>query len=286
MHLSFPIVTKLHFKQNSRPPLFKNPSEILLLTIDRTMNHQKLVIIPTFNELENIREMVQTVMALDGDFSLLVIDDGSPDGTAAVVKSLQAVYPERLHLIERKGKLGLGTAYITGFKWALKHSYEFIFEMDCDFSHDPKDLIRLYDAVKDRKYDLAIGSRYITGVNVVNWPIGRVLMSYFASVYVKFITGLPVKDATAGFKCYHRSVLEGIRLDEITFIGYAFQIEMKFTTWKLGFKIIEVPIIFTDRTKGTSKMSSGIFKEAVLGVIWMKIKSIFSLYKLNQIGSI
>ncbi|WP_103925526.1 polyprenol monophosphomannose synthase [Algoriphagus boritolerans] len=250
------------------------------------MNHQKLVIIPTFNELENIREMVQTVMALDGDFSLLVIDDGSPDGTAAVVKSLQAVYPERLHLIERKGKLGLGTAYITGFKWALKHSYEFIFEMDCDFSHDPKDLIRLYDAVKDRKYDLAIGSRYITGVNVVNWPIGRVLMSYFASVYVKFITGLPVKDATAGFKCYHRSVLEGIRLDEITFIGYAFQIEMKFTTWKLGFKIIEVPIIFTDRTKGTSKMSSGIFKEAVLGVIWMKIKSIFSLYKLNQIGSI
>jgi dolichol-phosphate mannosyltransferase len=250
------------------------------------MNHQKLVIIPTFNELENIREMVETVMGLDGDFSLLIIDDGSPDGTAAEVKSLQSTYPERLQLLERKGKLGLGTAYITGFKWALERSYDFIFEMDCDFSHDPKDLIRLYDAVKDRSYDLAIGSRYITGVNVVNWPIGRVLMSYFASVYVKFITGLPIKDATAGFKCYHRSVLEGIKLDEVKFIGYAFQIEMKFTTWKLGFKIVEVPIIFTDRTKGTSKMSSGIFKEAVLGVILMKIKSIFSPYKLNRIGSI
>lgn len=256
------------------------------MIIDRTMNHQKLVIIPTFNELENIHEMVETVMGLAGEFSLLIIDDGSPDGTAAEVKSLQSTYPERLHLVERKGKLGLGTAYITGFKWALERSYDFIFEMDCDFSHDPKDLIRLYDAVKDRAYDLAIGSRYITGVNVVNWPIGRVLMSYFASVYVKFITGLPIKDATAGFKCYHRSVLEGIKLDEVRFIGYAFQIEMKFTTWKLGFKIVEVPIIFTDRTKGTSKMSSGIFKEAVLGVILMKIKSIFSPYKLNRIESI
>lgn len=249
------------------------------------MDHRKLVIIPTYNELENIHEMVQRVMELEGEFELLVIDDGSPDGTSEVVKSLQLNYAERLHLIERKGKLGLGTAYITGFKWALEQSYDFIFEMDCDFSHDPKDLIRLYDAVKERNFDLAIGSRYITGVNVVNWPMGRVLMSYFASVYVKFITGLPVKDATAGFKCYHRSVLEGIRLDEVKFIGYAFQIEMKFTTWKLGFKIIEVPIIFTDRTKGTSKMSRGIFKEAVLGVIWMKIKSAFSPYKLNQIGS-
>lgn len=250
------------------------------------MDHQKLVIIPTFNELENINEMIQTVMGLDGNFELLIIDDGSPDGTAAVVKSLQTTFSDRLHLLERKGKLGLGTAYITGFKWALMRSYDFIFEMDCDFSHDPNDLIRLYDAVKERNFDLAIGSRYITGVNVVNWPIGRVLMSYFASVYVNFITGLPIKDATAGFKCYHRSVLEGIRLDEVKFIGYAFQIEMKFTTWKLGFKIIEVPIIFTDRTKGTSKMSSGIFKEAVLGVIWMKIKSVFSPYKLNQTGSI
>ncbi len=246
------------------------------------MDHRKLVIIPTFNELENINEMIQTVMGLEGDFELLIIDDGSPDGTAAVVKSLKSTFPDRLHLSERKAKLGLGTAYITGFKWALGRSYDFIFEMDCDFSHDPKDLIRLYDAVKDRKFDLAIGSRYITGVNVVNWPMGRVLMSYFASVYVNFITGLPIKDATAGFKCYHRSVLEGIRLNEVKFIGYAFQIEMKFTTWKLGFKLIEVPIIFTDRTKGTSKMSSGIFKEAVLGVIWMKIKSVFSPYKLNQ----
>lgn len=250
------------------------------------MDHRKLVIIPTFNELENIQEMVQTVMGLQGEFELLIIDDGSPDGTAEVVKSLQSSFPDRLHLVERQGKLGLGTAYIAGFKWALIRSYDFIFEMDCDFSHDPKDLIRLYDAIKDRSYDLAIGSRYITGVNVVNWPMGRVLMSYFASVYVNFITGLPIKDATAGFKCYHRSVLEGIRLDEIKFIGYAFQIEMKFTTWKLGFKIIEVPIIFTDRTKGTSKMSKGIFKEAVLGVIWMKIKSIISPYKTNQIGSI
>lgn len=250
------------------------------------MTHRKLVIIPTYNELENIRDMVRSVMELSGNFELLVIDDGSPDGTGGIVKSLQQAYPERLHLVERTGKLGLGTAYITGFKWALERSYDFIFEMDCDFSHDPKDLIRLYDAVKERDYDLAIGSRYITGVNVVNWPIGRVLMSYFASVYVNFITGLPVKDATAGFKCYHRSVLEGIRLKEVKFIGYAFQIEMKFTAWKLGFKIIEVPIIFTDRTKGASKMSSGIFKEAVLGVIWMKIKSIFSPYRLNRSESI
>ncbi|WP_343853313.1 polyprenol monophosphomannose synthase [Algoriphagus jejuensis] len=250
------------------------------------MANRKLVIIPTYNELENIGDMVQSVMELRGDFELLVIDDGSPDGTAAIVKSLQANYPDRLHLLERKGKSGLGTAYIAGFKWALERPYDFIFEMDCDFSHNPKDLIHLYDAVKERDFDLAIGSRYITGVNVVNWPMGRVLMSYFASVYVKFVTGLPVKDATAGFKCYHRSVLEGIKLDEIKFIGYAFQIEMKFTTWKLGFKVKEVPIIFTDRTKGTSKMSSKIFKEAVLGVIWMKIKSIFSPYKLNQSGSI
>lgn len=247
------------------------------------MNSKKLVIIPTYNEIENIAEMIETVMGLAGNFKLLIIDDGSPDGTAQIVKDKQEIYPEQLFLIQRKGKLGLGTAYITGFKWALDREYDFIFEMDCDFSHDPKDLIRLYEACADRSYDLAIGSRYITGVNVVNWPIGRVLMSYFASVYVKFITGLPVKDATAGFKCYHRSVLEGIHLDAIKFIGYAFQIEMKFTAWKLGFKIIEVPIIFTDRTKGTSKMSKGIFREAVLGVIWMKIKSITSPYKLNQI---
>ncbi|GMQ24135.1 polyprenol monophosphomannose synthase [Algoriphagus sp. oki45] len=246
------------------------------------MNHRKLVIIPTYNELENIREMVLAVMGLEGEFELLIIDDGSPDGTASVVKNLQQDFSNRLHLLERKGKLGLGTAYITGFKWALEKGYDFIFEMDCDFSHNPNDLIRLYDAVKDQSFDLAIGSRYITGVNVVNWPIGRVLMSYFASVYVKFITGLPIKDATAGFKCYHKSVLKGINLDEIRFIGYAFQIEMKFTAWKLGFKLIEVPIIFTDRTRGESKMSPKIFKEAVFGVIWMKIKSIFSPYRLNQ----
>ncbi|SIN71738.1 polyprenol monophosphomannose synthase [Algoriphagus halophilus] len=248
--------------------------------------HRKLVIIPTYNEIENIQEMIHSIMGLEGDFELLIIDDGSPDGTAKVVKINQINYPKRLHLIERKGKLGLGTAYLKGFEWALSNDFDFIFEMDCDFSHNPYDLIRLYLACQNREFDMAIGSRYITGVNVVNWPIGRVLMSYFASVYVKFITGLPIKDATAGFKCYHRSVLEGINLKEVKFIGYAFQIEMKFTAWKLGFKLIEVPIIFTDRTKGTSKMSSGIFKEAVFGVIWMKIKSIFSPYRLNQSESI
>jgi dolichol-phosphate mannosyltransferase len=247
------------------------------------MNSKKLVIIPTYNEIENVSEMIDTVMGLPGDFELLIIDDGSPDGTAQVVLDKQASYPSSLHLLQRTGKLGLGTAYLTGFKWALERDYDFIFEMDCDFSHDPKDLIRLYEACADRRFDMAIGSRYITGVNVVNWPMGRVLMSYFASVYVNFITGLPIKDATAGFKCYHRSVLEGIQLDLVQFIGYAFQIEMKFTAWKLGFKITEVPIIFTDRTKGSSKMSKGIFREAVFGVIWMKIKSIFSPYKLNRI---
>ncbi|MFN5331511.1 MAG: polyprenol monophosphomannose synthase, partial [Bacteroidota bacterium] len=212
------------------------------------MSHRKLVIIPTYNELENIHEMVQTVMLLEGNFELLVIDDASPDGTAAQVKMLQDSFQGRLHLLEREGKLGLGTAYIAGFNWALAQGYDFVFEMDCDFSHDPKDLIRLYEAVKNRDYDLAIGSRYITGVNVVNWPMGRVLMSYFASKYVRLITGLPIQDATAGFKCDHRSVLEGISLEKIQFIGYAFQIEMKFTAWKLKFKLVEVPIIFTDRT--------------------------------------
>ncbi|MCE7055532.1 polyprenol monophosphomannose synthase [Algoriphagus sp. AGSA1] len=250
------------------------------------MTHRKLVIIPTFNEKENILEMIQAVMNLSGGYELLIIDDGSPDGTGALVTSQQIAYPKRLHLIEREGKLGLGTAYITGFKWALEKDYDYIFEMDADFSHNPEDLNRLYNACADDGFDLAIGSRYITGVNVVNWPMGRVLMSYFASVYVKFITGLPIKDATAGFKCYHKSVLKGIKLDEIKFVGYAFQIEMKFTSWKLGFKLIEIPIIFTDRTKGTSKMSPGIFKEAGFGVISMKIKSIFSPYQLNQNGLI
>lgn len=250
----------------------------------QNMDHRKLVLIPTFNEKENILEMIQAVMNLSGGFELLVIDDGSPDGTGELVKSQQNTYPQRLHLLEREGKLGLGTAYITGFKWALERGYDYIFEMDADFSHNPNDLLRLYAACVDGGFDLAIGSRYITGVNVVNWPMGRVLMSYFASVYVKFITGLPVKDATAGFKCYHKSVLAGIKLNEVRFVGYAFQIEMKFTSWKLGFKIVEVPIIFTDRTKGISKMSPGIFKEAGFGVILMKIKSIFSPYQLNQNG--
>lgn len=250
------------------------------------MEHRKLVIIPTYNEIENISDMIQTVMNLEGNFELLIIDDGSPDGTAKVVIDLQDSFPERLHLVQRKGKLGLGTAYINGFKWALSKGYDYIFEMDADFSHDPNDLIRLYKACAEEGFDMSIGSRYITGVNVVNWPMGRVLMSYFASVYVNFITGLPIKDATAGFKCYHKSVLQGINLDEIRFIGYAFQIEMKFTAWKLGFQIKEVPIIFTDRTKGTSKMSKGIFKEAVFGVIWMKVKSIFSPYRINQTESI
>jgi dolichol-phosphate mannosyltransferase len=250
------------------------------------MDHRKLVIIPTYNEIENISDMIQTVMDLEGNFELLIIDDGSPDGTAKVVIGLQDKFPDRLHLVQRKGKLGLGTAYINGFKWALRKGYDYIFEMDADFSHDPNDLIKLYKACAEEGFDMSIGSRYITGVNVVNWPMGRVLMSYFASVYVKFITGLPIKDATAGFKCYHKSVLQGINLDEIRFIGYAFQIEMKFTAWKLGFQIKEVPIIFTDRTKGTSKMSKGIFKEAVFGVIWMKVKSIFSPYRINQSESI
>lgn len=217
-------------------------------------------------------------MGLEGQFHLLIVDDNSPDGTADVVKKMQADFPERLYLLERQGKQGLGTAYIAGFKYALEHGYEYVFEMDADFSHNPNDLIRLYEACANEHYDMAIGSRYVSGVNVVNWPMGRVLMSYFASIYVRFITGLPISDSTAGFKCYHRRVLEQINLDSISFVGYAFQIEMKFTTWKCGFRIKEVPIIFTDRSQGTSKMSTGIFKEAVFGVIQMKIKSYFKKY--------
>ena len=246
------------------------------------MNREKLVIIPTYNELENIRDISYAIMELEGKFELLVIDDNSPDGTAEEVKKLQKEFPDRIHLIQRKGKLGLGTAYLKGFHYALVNGYRYIFEMDADFSHNPSDLIKLYQACAEDGFDMAIGSRYITGVNVVNWPMGRVLMSFFASKYVQFITGMPIKDATAGFKCYTRKVLESIRLDKIKFIGYAFQIEMKFTTWKLGFKIIEVPIIFTDRTKGTSKMNTRIFKEAVWGVIYMKFLSFFKTYKVNQ----
>jgi dolichol-phosphate mannosyltransferase len=246
------------------------------------MNQKKIVIIPTYNEIENVSDIIENVMALPGNFEVLIIDDGSPDRTSEAVKSLQIVYPERVHLIERHGKMGLGTAYINGFKYSLARQYEYIFEMDADFSHNPSDLVRLYEACALQGYDMAIGSRYITGVNVVNWPMGRVLMSFFASKYVQFITGIPIKDTTAGFKCYRRKVLEAINLDKIKFIGYAFQIEMKFTAWKLGFNIVEVPIIFTDRTRGSSKMSKHIFREAVFGVIYMKVASWFKPYKVNR----
>jgi len=238
-----------------------------------------IVIIPTYNEKENLEKMVRKVFSLEKPFHVLIVDDGSPDGTATIVKKLQAEFPHQLHLEERKGKLGLGTAYIHGFRWSLKRDYQFIFEMDCDFSHNPEDLIQLYNACVIDGADVAIGSRYKSGVNVVNWPMGRVLMSYYASAYVRFITGMEIRDTTSGFKCYTRKVLETIELDKIKFKGYAFQIEMKFTAFKLGFNIIEVPIIFTDRQEGTSKMSGGIFKEAVFGVIQMKIKSWFRKYK-------
>ena len=218
-----------------------------------------IVIIPTYNERENIENIIRAVFGLEKIFHILIIEDGSPDGTATIVKTLQQEFPDRLFMIERKGKLGLGTAYITGFKWALEHSYEYIFEMDADFSHNPNDLPRLYDACANQGGDVAIGSRYVSGVNVVNWPMGRVLMSYFASKYVRIVTGLPIHDTTAGFKCYRRQVLETIDLDHIRFKGYAFQIEMKFTAYKCGFKIIEVPVIFINRELGTSKMNSSIW---------------------------
>ncbi len=237
-----------------------------------------IVIIPTYNEKENIENIIRAVFRLEKEFHILVIEDGSPDGTADIVKRLQTEFPERLFMIERKEKLGLGTAYITGFKWSLEHDYNYIFEMDADFSHNPNDLPRLYSACADEGYDVAIGSRYISGVNVVNWPIGRVLMSYFASKYVRIITGLNIHDTTAGFKCYRREVLETMPLDNIRFKGYAFQIEMKFTACKCGFKIKEVPVIFINRELGTSKMSGGIFGEAVLGVIQLKLDSLFRKY--------
>lgn len=218
--------------------------------------------------------MIQKVFSLSKEFHLLIVEDNSPDGTGDIVRSMLPQYEGKLFMLERKGKLGLGTAYIAGFKWALQHDYQFIFEMDCDFSHNPEDLIKLYDACNTGGADLAIGSRYIKGVNVVNWPLGRVLMSYCASMYVDFITSMPIKDTTAGFKCYTRKVLDQIDLDKIKFMGYAFQIEMKYTAWKLGFKLVEVPIIFTDRTEGTSKMSSKIFKEAFFGVISLRFKRI------------
>lgn len=230
---------------------------------------KNLVIIPTYNEIENIEKMIRTVFELPRAFELLIVDDGSPDGTANKVKELQKEYSGNLHIEERKGKLGLGTAYIHGFKWALARDYNFIFEMDCDFSHNPKDLVRLLEAC-EKGADLSVGSRYCKGGKVSNWPIGRILMSYFASVYVRLILWIPVKDTTAGFKCYKRIVLETIELDKVRFMGYAFQIEMKYRAYKKGFKIVEVPIMFTDRVLGVSKMSTKIFKEAFLGVIQMR----------------
>ena len=238
-----------------------------------------VIIIPTYNEKENIEKMIRVLLSLEHSFDVLVVDDGSPDGTAAIVKSLIVEFPQRVFIIERSGKLGLGTAYIAGFNWALQQGYEYIFEMDADFSHNPDDVPLLYEACAKDGYDLSVGSRYVTGVNVVNWPMGRVLMSYFASKYVRFITGIPVYDTTAGFNCYRRTVLETIDLDAIRFKGYAFQIEMKFTTYKYGFKIKEVPVIFVNRVLGESKMSGGIFSEALFGVIRLKWNSLFKKYK-------
>lgn len=238
-----------------------------------------VVIIPTYNEKENVAAIIEAVLALPHQFDVLIIDDNSPDGTASIVKSKQAEHPGRVHLVERSGKLGLGTAYIAGFKWALERkNYNYIFEMDADFSHNPKDLLELYKACAVEGADMAVGSRYVSGVNVVNWPMGRVLMSYFASKYVRVVTGMPVNDTTAGFVCYTRRVLEALPLDDIRFKGYAFQIEMKFTAYKYGFRIKEVPIIFVNRVLGQSKMNSGIFGEAVFGVIKLKADSIFHKY--------
>jgi dolichol-phosphate mannosyltransferase len=242
-----------------------------------------LVIIPTYNEKENIENIIRVVYEQPTPFNILIIDDGSPDGTSDIVKKLQKEFPDKLFMIERKGKLGLGTAYIAGFKWALENNYEYIFEMDADFSHNPVDLNKLYDACANQGADVAIGSRYVTGVNVVNWPIGRVLMSYFASKYVRFILGVHLADTTAGFKCYRREVLETIELDRIRFKGYAFQIEMKFTAYKCGFTLKEVPIIFINRVLGTSKMNGGIFGEAFFGVIQLKLSSLFRKYHIKGI---
>lgn len=238
------------------------------------MKSDSVVIIPTYNEKENIEAIVREVFDLPQPFHILVVDDGSPDGTASIVKKLQKEFPSALHLEERKGKLGLGTAYIHGFKWALRNGYDYIFEMDADFSHNPNDLIRLYNACEEG-YDLAIGSRYVNGVNVVNWPMSRILTSYYGSMYVRSVLRTPIRDNTAGFVCYRKKVLESINFDKIRHIGYGFQIEMKYVTWKLGFKIKEVPIVFTDRQAGTSKMSKGIFKEAILGVIKLRLSAIF-----------
>ena len=232
--------------------------------------NKKLVIIPTYNEIENIEAIIRKVFSLEGEFHVLVIDDGSPDGTAAAVKSIIPEFPERLHIVERSGKLGLGTAYITGFKWALERDYDYVFEMDADFSHNPDDLIRLWKACADDGADLSIGSRYCKGISVVDWPIGRIIMSYFASTYVRAVLGMKIFDTTAGFVCYSRKVLETMNLDDVRMKGYGFQIEMKYTAYRLKFKLQEVPIVFTNRQKGTSKMSSGIFGEAFWGVLKLR----------------
>lgn len=236
-----------------------------------------LVIIPTYRERENIEAIIRAISSLPVGFDILIIDDNSPDGTANIVRNMQTSF-RNVHLLERPGKLGLGTAYITGFKWALDKNYDFIYEMDADFSHDPRDLVRLYKACSEDGADVAIGSRYISGVNVVNWPLSRVLMSYFASIYVRLITGMKIMDTTAGFICYRKEVLEKLKPEHIKSIGYGFQIEMKFTAWKMGFKIVEIPIIFTDRKLGSSKMTGGIFNEALWGVMKMKLSSIFRKY--------
>ncbi|SFB70841.1 dolichol-phosphate mannosyltransferase [Zunongwangia mangrovi] len=238
-----------------------------------------LIIIPTFNEIENIERLIRNIFSQQRKFHILVVDDNSPDGTATRVRTLQAEFHDQLFLEERKEKTGLGTAYIHGFKWALQREYDYVFEMDADFSHNPNDLMRLYNACKREGADVAIGSRYVTGVNVINWPMNRVLMSWLASKYVQFITGMDIHDTTAGYVCYKKEVLERIKLDKIQFVGYAFQIEMKFKAHLLGFKITEVPVIFTDRTRGTSKMSGSIIYEAVFGVIKMKVKSLFNRIK-------
>ena len=238
-----------------------------------------LVIIPTYKERENIEKIIRKVFSLSKEFNILIVEDNSPDGTANIVRTLMTEFKDRLFMEERKGKLGLGTAYIHGFKWALKNNYKFVIEMDADFSHNPDDLLKLYDSCINKNADVAIGSRYINGVNVVNWPMGRVLMSYYASAYVRFITRMKTRDTTAGFVCYRNEVLSAINFDKIKFTGYAFQIEMKFTAWKLGFNIVEVPIIFTDRTEGQSKMNGGIFKEAVFGVLTLRMRSLFKKYK-------
>jgi dolichol-phosphate mannosyltransferase len=242
-----------------------------------------IVVIPTYNEVENIERLLRNIFSLQRTFDVLVVDDNSPDGTAKLVNSLIEEFPNKLNILSRRGKLGLGTAYIAGFKWALEREYEYVFEMDADFSHNPNDLIRLYNACSKGGYDLSVGSRYVDGVNVVNWPMSRVLLSWLASIYVRFVTRMKIYDTTAGFVCYKRRVLERINLDKIQFVGYAFQIEMKFKTYLADFRIIEVPVVFTDRTKGESKMSGGIISEAIFGVMKMKFKSLFGRNDFNEI---